>query len=161
MVPSLPLVSNSLSTQQLATALQQVQQLQHDQLRMWEDFKQQANELQQLLADKQSLAADRDAAHAELGRVQELLQQQQQLQEAYAQQQQALLELQQRQQQQYVPMQSDQQACCDQTDCLDAFVVETQLVRGPVAVSGPVAVPQAWHHWKGVLMVHKPCELPA
>jgi len=96
---------------------------------MWEDFRHQAQDLQQMLCDKQAAAADRDAERAELGRVQELLQQQKQLQEAYAIQQQALLGLQQQQQQQqpYHAMQvSPRQS--DMLDCLDAFVVETQMV---------------------------------
>lgn len=94
---------------------------------MWEDFRHQAQDLQQMLCDKQAAAADRDAARAELGRVQELLQQQKQLQEAYAIQQQALLGLQQQQQQPYQAMQvSPRQS--NMLDCLDAFVVETQMV---------------------------------
>lgn len=130
-VTSLPHVGHSLNSNQLSAALQQLQQLQQEQLRMWDDFKRQAQELQQMLTDKQAVAADRDAARAELGRVQELLLQQKQLQEAYAGQQQLLLDLQQ-QQQQGGAMRSSQQAdqgiVWDMQDCLDAFVVEMQMV---------------------------------
>lgn len=101
---------------------------------MWDEFKQQAQELQQQLADKHAVAADRDAARAELGRVQELLQQQRQLQDAYVGQQQLLLSLQQQQQQHgLTPRQQQQQQgwpTLESQDCLDAFVVETQLVGG-------------------------------
>jgi hypothetical protein len=128
-VTPLPHVGQSLNSNQLSAALQQVQQLQQEQLRMWDDFKRQAQELQQMLTDKQAVAADRDAARAELGRVQELLQQQQQLQEAYAGQQQLLLDL---QQQQSGGMRSshrpDQGCTLEMQDSLDAFVVETQMV---------------------------------
>jgi hypothetical protein len=100
---------------------------------MWDDFKHQAQELQQMLTDKQAVAADRDAARAELGRVQDLLVQQKQLQEAYAGQQQLLLDLQQQQQQQQCGSmrsshQPDQGCMWDMQDSLDAFVVETQMV---------------------------------
>lgn len=126
----------SLSSHQLSAALQQVQELQQEQLRMWGDFRHQAAELQQLLTDKQAMAADRDAARTELARVQDLLLQQKQLQDVYAGQQQVLLDLQQRQQQQqpyYAAVHSSQRASDQAEDCLDAFVVETQLVRGPGA----------------------------
>jgi hypothetical protein len=132
-----------LGGQQLTAALQQVQHLQQEQLRMWEDFKRQAQEMQQLLNDKQGVATDRDAARAELLRLQELLQQQKHLQQAYVGKQQELLELE--QQQQYLPVstaghfggnaqqhQQQRQHSVDGLwggqDCLDAFVVETQLV---------------------------------
>lgn len=103
---------------------------------MWEDFKAQAQELQQLLSDKQAMAADCDAARAELANMQELLQQQKQLQEAYAAQQQVLLGLQQQQMQPHQPhagLQSGVQQAGDggweAEDCLDdGFVVETQMV---------------------------------
>lgn len=125
----------SLSSHQLSAALQQVQELQQEQLRMWGDFRCQAAELQQLLTDKQAVAADRDAARTELVRVQDLLLQQKQLQDVYAGQQQVLLDLQQRQQQQqqqpyYAAVHGSQRGSNQSEDCLDAFVVETQLVRG-------------------------------
>lgn len=135
--------SQNLGGQQLTAALQQVQHLQQEQLRMWADFKRQAQEMQQLLNDKQGVATDRDAARAELLRLQELLQQQKHLQQAYAGKQQELLELE--QQQQYLPVSAAGQAgvhaqqhqqqrqhsvegLWDGQDCLDAFVVKTQLV---------------------------------
>lgn len=130
----------SLSSHQLAAALQQMQELQQEQLRMWGYFRCQAAELQQLLTGKQAVAADRDAARTELVRVQDLLLQQKQLQDVYAGQQQVLLDLQQRQQQQqqqqpyYAAVHGSQRGSDQSEDCLDAFVVETQLVRdlGPV-----------------------------
>jgi hypothetical protein len=135
--------SQTLGGQQLAAALQQVQHLQQEQLRMWADFKKQALEMQQLLNDKQGVATDRDAARAELLRLQELLRQQKHLQQAYAGKQQELLELEQQQRQlsvstagqaggtehQHQRQHSDDGLWGGQ-DCLDAFVVETQLVGG-------------------------------
>lgn len=161
--PSLPHVGQSMNSHQLAAALQQVQQLQQEQLRMWDDFKQQARELQQLLTDKQAVAADRDAARAELGRVQELLQQQKQLQEAYAGQQQALLDLQ--QQQQFGDGRSsnqyDQGCSWDSPlqDCLDAFVVETQMVSMTCAARRLTARRRAGQHIWLLLLCHgvMPC----
>lgn len=123
---------------------------------MWIDFKRQAHELQQLLKDKQAMAADRDAARAELGRVQELLQQQKQLQEAYAGQQQALLDLQQQQQQfsnGRSSNQYDQGDPWEMQDCLDAFVVETQMVSERTCAASPTRTKARWATGSGFILV--------
>ena len=145
---------------------------------MWTDFKQQAHELQQLLADKQAVACDRDAARAELCRLQELLQQQKQLQEAYASQQQVLLALQRQDQQQQQPLlgalgasawhqqqqqqqqDDDQEGRWDAQDSLDAFVVETQMVGGHMQPAAPFSLGRCvqLHAWGTGGCTHpRPC----
>lgn len=130
-------VNHPGSQQQLTAALQQVQQLQADQAAMWTQSKQQAQALEQALADRHAAAAEREAAWAQLDRVQQLVQQQtaglgqQQQQQLVQQRSWVQRESQHHQQQQQLEcVDEQQQQQVEASDALDAFVVETHMVGG-------------------------------